>query len=101
MTNFETENVKIEKKLKNSIGDPKIKGRSWIDLIRGQKITLASDVSIGWKIPDEDNSTTGAERLLPTFIGSICTMPEAAIDPDFAKKPENGEFLRFLEKCGR
>ena len=66
-----------------------ILGRGWIDLIRGQKIVLQTETS-GWKVPDEDQSTTGAERVLPTFIGSICTMPEAAIDPDFARRPDNG-----------
>ena len=66
-------------------------GRGWIDLIRGQKIVLQTE-STGWKVPNEDNSTTGAERVLPTYIGSICTMPEAAVDSDFARKPDNGEF---------
>ena len=66
-------------------------GRAWIDLIRGQKISLSKkDENIGWKTQEEDDSTTGADRILPIFIGSICTTPEASIDDDH-KRPDTGK----------
>ena len=68
-------------------------GRAWIDLIRGQKISLSKkDENIGWKTQEEDDSTTGADRILPIFIGSICTTPEASIDDDH-KRPDTGTSL--------
>ena len=77
-----------------------ITGRGWIDLIRGQKISLATETAlgqraIGWKTHEIDETTCGADRILPTFIGSICTQFDAGMTNSPEKKPENVTFYAY------
>ena len=79
-----------------------IAARDWIGVIRGVRIRkhnqLANvDDEVGatcapWRTREEDASTTGAERVLPLYLGSICASPDVNIDQNRA---ENVTFLSY------
>ena len=94
---FHAEGVTVPKYIRFANG---LTGRGWIDLIRGQKIALATETApgqraLGWMTHEIDESTCGAERVLPTFIGSICTQFDAGMTNLVEKKPENVTFFAY------
>ena len=77
--------------------------REWIDIIRGCRIRqynqqIEAEESGGgegehsWRTRDEDSPTTGAERVLPLFLGSVCVTPEVSFEHS---RPETLTFLSY------
>ena len=76
--------------------------REWVDVIRGVRIRkhnklISSEDDVGvtgepWRTQEEDASTTGAERILPLYLGSISTAPSDTLEHP---KSERLSFLSY------
>jgi hypothetical protein len=69
------ENIRHEPWLKKYVRlSSGINAREWIDAIRAVRIRIVNDRAMPftpWETPQDDSPTTGADRVMPVYIGSV------------------------------